>query len=700
VSERLASPRTAAWVLLALVVAFAGVAMFTHPMGIAGHDEFRNNDWLNCRSFDVLTRRAILQDGEYPLRTHLLGGGFPVALHPSDGSWAPTIVAVLLFGDVIGVKLNILLMMLAGAWGVWAIARRWLGLSAEGALLAAALFALSGWLPSMLLVGFYNQLFYMLVPPALYLVVTSAGRPSRLIGAGLLLWMILQQGGHALPATAYFLGLVAWLLAADEAAEEGDGAARTWLGPLGLLLLGTAPLAFARELGTPWPVLVGWGLAGALIWRRPRLRRFARALAPWGARLALVLVVACTAGALRLVGVTAMESVGTYEHRLQRRDALWFPNPKDPADDIEEKFYESLPELLRGLSGRVPGDVEYGMEWGRQGRPLEKEYAWLGLTPPFVLLALAGMVVALRRERRSQIQALLAGLFALICFGWNAPPDLHFLLTWGVPRLDSFAQPLKYWNFFVLLSAVLLAPMALEALADRLPEARRKILWGVAAALLAWPFVQNRGPLAELFEHERPAAEEVEAFRQSAMVADPWWVEQGEVRIREMSDRLYLRNDVRPKAGTEYFNLRRGVGTVDHYGSLVLREYAVPAEYVTLQGEVLPNPRYRGEAWFQWGQGRIDSVDVGHNRIVLEVQTEGPARIAVNQNYDPGFSVDGGGLEIVHGLLGVHVPGPGRHRITFRYRGWSVIGGLGFSLLSLAGWLVALVVLKRKEATA
>ena len=94
-SERLASPRTAAWVLLALVVAFAGVAMFTHPMGIAGHDEFRNNDWLNCRSFDVLTRRAILQDGEYPLRTHLLGGGFPVALHPSDGSWPPPIVAVL-----------------------------------------------------------------------------------------------------------------------------------------------------------------------------------------------------------------------------------------------------------------------------------------------------------------------------------------------------------------------------------------------------------------------------------------------------------------------------------------------------------------------------------------------------------------------------------------------------------------------------
>jgi hypothetical protein len=47
-----------------------------------------------------------------------------VAAHPIDGSWAPTIVAVLLFGDILGVKLNLLLFLIIGVLGVHAIAQR------------------------------------------------------------------------------------------------------------------------------------------------------------------------------------------------------------------------------------------------------------------------------------------------------------------------------------------------------------------------------------------------------------------------------------------------------------------------------------------------------------------------------------------------------------------------------------------------
>ena len=79
-------------VLAAMTVLFVLPALAV-PGGIASGDPFRDNDWLNCRVFDRIARQSLLEDGQFPLRTHLLGGGFPIVAHPSDGSWAPTRLA-------------------------------------------------------------------------------------------------------------------------------------------------------------------------------------------------------------------------------------------------------------------------------------------------------------------------------------------------------------------------------------------------------------------------------------------------------------------------------------------------------------------------------------------------------------------------------------------------------------------------------
>ena len=181
---------TAALVVVAGVAAF-GLPMFAAPGGITSGDPFRDNDWLNCRAFDLMTRQAMLDDGQFPLRSHLVGGGFPTIAHPSDGSWAPTLAAVLLLGDVAGVKVNILLLMLLGCWGVYGLCRQFLGLGRGAGLFGALLFGFSGWLPSMLLVGFYHQLFYLAAPGILLLLLTSRARVDRLILAGLLLAVVL-----------------------------------------------------------------------------------------------------------------------------------------------------------------------------------------------------------------------------------------------------------------------------------------------------------------------------------------------------------------------------------------------------------------------------------------------------------------------------------------------------------------------------
>lgn len=664
------SPRWSSGLLVLAVLAMA-TGLFASPMGIASGDGFRDNDWLNCRSFDVQSRIALLEHHQFPLRSHLVGGGFPTIAHPSDGSWAPTLLAVLLFGDVIGVKVNVLILLLVGGWGVLRLGRV-LGLAERGAAFAALAFVLSGWLPSMLLVGFYNQAFFLLAPAIAALLLESPGRPARLLWAGLLLAFVLQQGGHAFPATCFFLGLVVWLGALD----------RSLLPLVGLLLL-LAPPAFARELVAVWPLVLGWGAALVLLATQ---RAFVARLLPVAARLLLVLAIACSLGAARIVGLDWLgEQGGSYEHTLVRTDATWFPDVDGPSL-AEERFYEGVEPFLVSLWARVPSEGRYGATWGRLGDPLDYEYSYLGLTPGVMALLFLGLFFGWREPRR-RVATLVFVAFSGICFGWHLPVDLHFLMTWGVPTLDAFSQPLKYWNFFVLLGGVLLAGVAV----DRLPSGR----WVLVALglVLLWPLIQNRQALAEQFA-EPVADVEVEPFHQVALVAEPSWLDFEDADIREMGAELFLRDYGRPALATEYVNSRRGVGTIDHYGSMVLGEAAVPRRYVTLDGAVLDNPRYRGEAWSD--AGTVGAVRVRPNDVEVDVVMHGAGRLVVNQSWLPGFTVDRGVLLDEGGLLAVDLPA-GAQTVSFRFAPRKLLAGLAWSGGTALLWVFALVWTRRRS---
>jgi hypothetical protein len=670
--------RSLVWVALAVLA--IGSGMLSEPFGIRSGDPFRDNDWLNCRSFDVHSRVALLEHGQFPLRSHLLGGGFPTIAHPSDGSWSPTLLAILLFGDVLGVKVNLLLLMLLGGWGILGLARH-AGVGEGGARWAAALFVLSGWLPSMLLVGFYNQAFFLLAPAVARLLLD--GRRSSLLWAGALLAVVLQQGGHAFPATCYFLGLVAWF----------EGSRDDVLLGLGVLLCFFAPLGFAAELGSAWPVLVGWPI-GLVAILSPYGARMRPALSTVGVRLLLVLVVACSLGAARIVGMSFLSSQGSaYEHTLVRTGATWFPDEDGPTLQ-EERFYEDVPAFFASLWSRVPSEGTYGTTWGRVGDPLDYEYSYLGLTPVGIVLLLIGLLLAVRRPE-ARPWALLFILFTGICFGWEAPIDLHFLLTWGVPFLDSFSQPIKYWNVFVLICGCVLAGVSADALLQKLDGDLRRAAGVFLALLLLWPLLQNRAAFEDAFAYpvEAPSAG---PFSTVALIADADWLAHDDADIRAMSTELFLRDYGRPDAATEYVNLQRNVGTVDHYGSVVMPEVTVPARYVTLHGVELDNPRYPGEAWLE-GTGTVHGVTSKPNSVEIDVETSGPVTLVVNQVWLDGFiASEGAALAHPDGFLSADLTGPGRRSVTLSWRPTSILAGLAWSGLSFLVWVGALVALRRR----
>lgn len=691
--------RLARRVTAPLIIGFATI-LFTAPMfkvadGIASSDAFRNNDWLNCRSFDLMSRQAILEHGQFPLRSHLVGGGFPTIAHPSDGTWAPTLLAVLLLGDVLGVKVNLVLFFLAGAMGVWLLARRWLGLDPLPSLFGALLFLFSGWAPSMMLVGFYNQIFFLLTPLIMYLLLGAAKRPVRLLWAGMLLCLVLQQGGHAFISVTHFLFLLGWFGVAAEAPAAGP-AWRRWLVAVGLMLPITFSAALARECHQPLLLLAGIAPVAAWLALHAAPRLHLGRFVPHARSLGLVLLICGSLGALRVVGLVYMKANGSYPVDA-RRQGMWF---KGDQPDLYwlERYYEDPEALLRGLTSRVPAHGGYGELFGRAGETIEYEYAFLGLTWAPLLLCLVGLAGA-RASPRLALLGALALFYLLISCGWNLPPDLHFLFIWGIPWLGELGQPIKYFNFFMLLPMVLLAAAGAQRIAALLPAGRARVVGGAAVALvLFFPLHQNWPMLGESFALPRPAAPR-EKFYQVAMVGDQDWIPRGDPWIRARGAGELLRGLRRPRVATEYYNIRRGIGTVDWYGSAVMAEHAVPRRYITPRGEELPNPRYKGEAWTLSGNGKIRSLALLPNSTSLDLELPAADRVVINQNHLYGFNASVGEVVDQGGLLAVSLPA-GRHRVELIYRPWFFLAGMAASAGSLVLWIVAMVLLRRRRAPA
>ena len=557
-TERRATGWRAPAMLLGLLVLFCA-PMLSTPDGFLSGDSYRDNDWLTDRFFDLAARKTLLEEGAFPLRSHLIGGGYPTLGQPFDGSWAPTLLAILLFGPVLGVKLNLFLLLALGTWGVWRLSRDWLGLDQGPAGFAAASFAVSGWLPSMMLVGFYPQVFYMAAPGALALLLTPR-RSGDAILSGALLFLLLQQGGNAFAATVGFLFAALWAHTAYSAVERGSRAPTgiafwksqllPWLALLGM----SSGLALQHRYGQPrWLVLSGLGL---VLLALPPLRSFVRSLRSPLLLFAGVLCVTLTLGIGKLVALSPVLAEADYAHAGNLPPSSWPAPPRgrgegrslDP-DRYDENFYSSWGDLLAGVSGRAPKEGSYvpppDPPPGREllepidRRSATREYEYLGLTPGLCLLLLLGMVEAVRR-REPRPLVLAAGAVA-VCMGPHLLPDLHLLLAGGLPLLRSLSQPVKYYNFFLLLPLVLLLGLAARQVLEWAEgRGQRGLGWGVLVLLLAWPVIQNAPVWADRFAEPMPPWS-CEGCTQVKQVGHPSWVRESRATIEEWSDRHRLR---------------------------------------------------------------------------------------------------------------------------------------------------------------
>ena len=146
------------------------------------------------------------------------------------------------------------------------------------------------------------------------------------------------------------------------------------------------------------------------------------------------------------------------------------------------------------------------------------------------------------------------------------------------------------------------------------------------------------------------------------------------------------RNRAGPPHALAYTNLLRNVGTIDWYVAIPIAERAVPRYFVDTDDILIPNPEYRGEAFFVDESGSVASWTFRPNAITADVLVERPGVLVINQNHHPAWSTDRGELLERDGLIALRLSETGPCTIHLRYLPRSFVMGLIVTLISTACW--------------
>ena len=684
-SEPTSRGRRDAFITLIIALIFCA-PLLANLTGLRQGDPFRDEDWLHDISFSFYLKESLLSHQEFPLRTHLSGGGYPILGHPSDGSLSPFSLPFLVLSPELAVRLNLIVLLWLGTLGTCLLARRNLAMDGPASYLASAAFAFSGWFPSFMLTGFYVQAFYLLSPLILHFILGPGGLLARGLLAGLLLCPILFQSGTGLPAVLHFACVGSFLLRCS-----GSQQRTTAKGLLGLTaVLVVSALIAAQSRWGPWPSgLASIGvLLGALRWSHTR--ELLIAWKPAFIRLLIALIVLASVGAGKWVSVQDLLSRSDYleeylpTQQAQESGAHGFHYQFSTPMEAQDCFYDGLPALLKNLHKPLARETAY-----RDEQPIDPEYAPLGLTLPVVGVALLGGLL-IRRGR-----ALLALLlfYLAVCMGPNLPLDPYRNLIWGLPGFYSLNQPYKYFNFFLVLPISLLFGLGLQGAAEKFRT--RRLVAGLGYLLLGWPLLQNSPLLGTLVAEPATISPRAEEFYQVSRPRqlDPDSPDRfGDLTELDRSDREHNRTD----DTREFFNVLRGIGVVDWYADIYLDEYAWSRFFVRRDGSQVPNPAYRGEAFCKSSGCSIKNFEITMNSVDVTVYSDGPNRLIINQNYDIDFVSEQGPALEQDGLLAVDLEQAGEHRISLRYRPPHILAALYCSAGSLILVMALLLLAWRK----
>jgi len=176
------------------------------------HNINLNHDFLQILSYYRFARQSILEYRQFPLRTHYFGGGYPLLANPQDGSLTPFFIPVFIFGEVIGLKINVFLAHLIGALGMYYLSRYVLNYNYLGTLFSILIFCLGGHVHRLLIRGQdYASIYWFFFPLVLAFFIRARQEKRYLFYTIFILTILVTQAGPYFTPILLFMFLFACL---------------------------------------------------------------------------------------------------------------------------------------------------------------------------------------------------------------------------------------------------------------------------------------------------------------------------------------------------------------------------------------------------------------------------------------------------------------------------------------------------------
>lgn len=198
-----------------LLVLFAATVLYACPL-------FRNiaywgkTDWDQFTFLNAMPREALLRYGQFPLWNPFSNGGNIILAMPHSAFLSPLFLLVLIFGPVVGLKLQWIVAVFLGLSGMYLLSRR-LGMGPLSRFLPPAVFMLSSLYSLHLREGHLEWTSLGFLPWTVLFLLRARTEPRYRAFAVLSLALMIFSGGvYVFAASTVFLGVAALVFALQE----------------------------------------------------------------------------------------------------------------------------------------------------------------------------------------------------------------------------------------------------------------------------------------------------------------------------------------------------------------------------------------------------------------------------------------------------------------------------------------------------
>lgn len=194
--------------IIALLIFFAVSLAFAYPI-LQKIGNWGIHDWDQHFMYNAVPKNTILEFKQFPLWSPYYCGGNVMLANPQSSFLNPLFIFVLLFGEVIGLKLLIIIYLIIGLFGMFLLSRH-LKISLISSYLTAFIFMLSGLYVMRMSVGHTVWMQIALMPYVFLFYLKSLENTKYVFLSALFMAFILFGGGiYPLLFITLFLGFYA-----------------------------------------------------------------------------------------------------------------------------------------------------------------------------------------------------------------------------------------------------------------------------------------------------------------------------------------------------------------------------------------------------------------------------------------------------------------------------------------------------------